>query len=406
MIQLRFGIQDQHRPGKSGRRQIMRVTIASLSIFAFVPKLTTPAKSATSQRFTLTEQGQGRISGVDFASVGETKSPELGTFLTEVSSDPLSVKFDSPSGGEITMTSRGVITMSSGDDQLFALETGTYRFKPLSLPNGVIVPDLTREVSVVVQAKITGGTGKFDAATGTMEQKGTISPEEISPDPRAVNKVRYNFTGSGTITPESGGSAQAPRVTFTDAERLQLTDSAVRLPAQSGPLTAGVYFAEMPNFRVTFRVGEGWRNNGSVNDLIGLSNGPFADPATTGLLIVENPMIFDDPFRPTGAASSRVHTGDWLRSIPGMTVGRPAGVKAGANGQATEFSYRATAGAPAVLPMFAVPHLRSFAPLGTGQRGEIQIFDSPGGSRLMVTAAGGLDPKRALDAQLIMVERR
>jgi hypothetical protein len=374
---------------------------------AVVGGLSVPATSATtSQRFTFVESGQGKVQGLDFAAAGTLTSDQIGVFNANTSSDSLSVKFDRPANGEMVMTSRGVVVQSGGADQIFGTEQGTYRFKALALPDGTMVPDLSREVAVSVAVTITGGTGRFEGATGTMTEKGTINPVQISPDPTAVNTVSYRFTGTGEISPRSGGSVSAPRVSFTDVQRNELAAQATQLPTNPGPLPAGVYKAELTHWTVTFRVGDGWRNNGAFADSIGLTNGPLSNPATTGLLILDDPAIFDDALRPTKVTVSRVDPADWLRGINGMTVGDTAPVNAGAPGRSVAFAYKAANSSANVIAMFAIRAVNSFAPLFSGQRSEMHTFDSPGGDRLVVAAAGGLDPSRALDAQLIMVERR
>ncbi len=395
--------QNQEQPSVV-RRSLASLTLAGLVV---IGALAAPATSATTpQRFTYVEAGEGKVQGLDFAAVGTLRSEQIGVLSADTSSDSLSVAFERPANGEMVMTSRGVVVLSAATDQIFATERGTYRFKALTLPDGTVLPDLSREVAVSVAMTITGGTGRFAEATGTMTATGTINPQQISPDPTAVNSVTYRFTGTGEVSPRSGGSMSPPRVSFTDAQRSELVNQAKKMPTNPGPLPAGVYTAEMTHWTVTFRVGEGWRNNGVFAESIGLTNGPLANPASTGLLILDDPAIFDDVHRPTRVSSTRVDAADWLRGIDGMTVGDTTSVYAGAPGRSVTFSYKATSPSQNVLAMFAIRAARTYAPLYSGQRAEMHTFDSPGTDRLVVTAAGGLDPRRTIDAQLIMVERR
>jgi hypothetical protein len=238
-----YGIEKSQKNAKQRtRRRVARGIAAPLLLLvASSTILVHPSSAAEKEiKFTLTDTGQGRIAGLDFAAKGTLSAGgDFGTFVSEVSSDPLSVKFGAPENGEITMTSRGVSILTSGEDRIYAVARGSYKFKLGKLPDGSPGPDVSKDVVATVKVTITGGTGRFTNATGTINQQGTISP---SPEPPTgpIANVSYNFKGEGAITPNSDGSTIPPRVSYTPAERANLAKSAKPFPSQAGPVAPGV----------------------------------------------------------------------------------------------------------------------------------------------------------------------
>jgi hypothetical protein len=101
-----------------------------------------------------------------------------------------------------------------------------------------------------------------------------------------------------------------------------------------------------------------------------------------------------------------VNPRDWLLNMAGVSVGETFPIEAGAPGQSVMFSFRAPTADTTVMFPFFVRGLNTLAPLFSGQSADLQTFDSPGGERLLISDAGGLDPRRTLDAMVVMVERR
>jgi hypothetical protein len=403
-----YGIEKSQKNAKqrTRRRVVLRIATPLLLLAASTSILVSTSVAAEKEiKFTLTDTGQGRIAGVDFAAKGTLNAGDFGTFISEVSSDSLSVKFGAPENGDITMTSRGVSILTSGADRIYAVERGSYKFKLGKLPDGSPGPDLSKDVVANVKVTITGGTGRFANATGTMTQEGTISP---SPEPPTgpIANVSYNFKGEGSIIPNSGGSSIPPRVSYTAAERATLAKAAKPFPSQSGAVAPGVYTVSFPNWLVTLNVGPGWRSNGLAADSLGMSTGALSAPGVNGLILMESPLVTNDALRPSSAAPLRANPRDWLLNLAGVSVGETIPIEAGAPGQSVLFSYKApTADATVMFPFF-VRGLNTLAPFFTGQSADLQTFDSPGGDRLIVSDAGGLDPRRTLDAMVVLVERR
>jgi hypothetical protein len=403
-----YGIEKSQKNAKQRtRRRVARGIAAPLLFLVASSTILVPPSSAAEKeiKFTLTDTGQGRIAGVDFAAKGTFNAGDFGTFISETSSDPLSVKFGAPENGDITMTSRGVSILTSGADRIYAIERGSYKFKLGKLPDGSPGPDLSKDVVANVKVTITGGTGRFANATGTMTQEGTISP---SPEPPTgpIASVSYNFKGEGTITPNSGGSTIPPRVSYTPAERTRLSAGAKPFPSQTGPVTPGLYTVTFPNWLVTLSVGPGWRSNGLSVDSLGMSTGPLSAPGVNGLILIDSPLVTNDALRPSSADQLRVNPRDWLLNMAGVSVGETFPIEAGAPGQSVMFSFRAPTADTTVMFPFFVRGLNTLAPLFSGQSADLQTFDSPGGERLLISDAGGLDPRRTLDAMVVLVERR
>lgn len=403
-----YGIEQSHTTAKqrTRRRVVLKIATPLLLLAASTSILVSPSFAADKEiKFTLTDTGQGRIAGVDFAAKGTFNAGDFGTFISEVSSDSLSVKFGAPENGDITMTSRGVSILTSGADRIYAIERGSYKFKLGKLPDGSPGPDLSKDVVANVKVTITGGTGKFANATGTMTQEGTISP---SPEPPTgpIANVSYNFKGEGSITPNSGGSSIPPRVSYTSAERSRLAAGAKPFPGQIGSVAPGIYLVSFPNWLVTLSVGPGWRSNGLSVDSLGMSTGPLSAPGVNGLILLDGPLVTNDALRPSSAELLRANPRDWLLNLAGVSAGETIPIEAGAPGRSVLFSFKApTADTPVMFPFF-VRGINALAPLFSGQSADLQTFDSPGGERLIVSDAGGLDPRRTLDAMVVLVERR
>ena len=365
------------------------------------------AQGATATALSYSYEGEGRTRGFDFAAKGTGTAAGLGAFTIDLQNDPSSTAFLPPANGRLVMTNALRVTLTAGtDDRLYGLANGTYSFALGKLPDGSPGPDLSKDTEVTTALEIVGGTGRFAGATGTLTETGTIFPAKApSADPTAESVVTFKFAATGSVVTNSGGGTTPARFTRSDATRRELVASAKPLPTTRGPLSAGVYTAEFPNWNVTIRVPEGWRNNGFTADSIGLTNGPLT-PSAVGLVVLDNPWIVDNTSAPNDAQPMTVNVRDWLRTIDGMQVDVNEPTRAGAPGTAISFAYAAPRPQAAVVPLFFLPSVQQFVPFFSGAKGRLIRFRAPGGNSLLVLMGGGTDPSSALDAQLIDVQRR
>ena len=399
-----------HPMNRSTRHRTVRRAVGSLAVavLSATAWLAIPKASADSSKvFTSTSEGFGHPRGLDFTASGLVSWKGIGKFAIELANDPNATVVEPPANGELVMNnvSSGVYT-STDEDKVFVVANGHYRFKYVTLPDGTRVPDLSQDVKLEVAGTIVGGTGRFANATGSYTEEGTISPTGPPPStPDGDVTVRFSTTGSGKIVPNSNGRLMPSRFELTDSERAALVRIAKPLPLVSEPtaLPAGVYTAELPNWRVTFRVPEGWRLNGYDSLTIGADTGSLSAPTYAGLVFLDDPNVFDDPARPQLVQELTIPAHSWLSFATGVTVGQAEPLSAGANG--SSFTMRMSTASP-LYRLFSLPSSGAFVPAIPSWTGHVAEFRSTGGHKLIVATTGTSDPRRQLDSQLVSVERR
>ena len=391
------------------RRGVVPLPLAlALAVLGATAWVAVPAASADSSRsFPSTSEGIGHTRGLDFTASGSASWKGFGEFTVELANDPNATVLEPPANGELIMhnVASGTYT-NANEDKVFVVAKGNYRFKLVTLPDGTSIPDFSKDVKLVVSGTIVGGTGRYARATGTYTEEGLIKPSGPPPtSPDADVTVRFAMTGNGEISPNSNGRLFPTRFELTDKERDELvrTASALPLVSQPTPLTGGVYTAELPNWRVTFRVPQGWTLNGFDGQTIGADNGTFTSPTYSGLVFLDDPVVFDDPALPQWLDSLTIPAHSWLSVATGVTVGQAEPVAAGEKG--SSFTMRMASSNP-LYRMFSLPSAGAFVPAFPSWTGHIAEFRSTGGHKLIVATAGMSDPRRQLDSQLISVEGR
>ena len=380
----------------------------ALAVLGATAWVAVPAASADSSRsFPSTSEGIGHTRGLDFTASGSASWKGVGEFTVELANDPNATVLEPPANGELVMhnVSSGTYT-NANEDKVFVVSKGNYRFKLVTLPDGTSVPDLSEEVKLVVSGTIVGGTGRYARATGSYTEEGLIKPSGPPPtSPDADVTVRFATTGKGELSPNSNGRLFATRFELSDKERNELVRTALPLPlaSRSTSLAAGVYTAELPNWRVTFRVPQGWKLNGFDGETIGADNGSFTSPTYSGLVFVDDPVVFDDPALPQWLQSLTIPAHSWLSVATGVTVGQVEPVAAGATG--SSFTMRMGSSNP-LYRLFFLPSSGAFVPAIPSWTGHVAEFRSTGGHKLIAATGGMSDPRRQLDSQLISVERR
>ena len=158
--------------------------------------------------------------------------------------------------------------------------------------------------------------------------------------------------------------------------------------ARAGLRAAGVYTAELPSWRVTFRVADGWRLNGYD----GPTSAPTRDASVHRRTRASCSWMIracsTTLARPQSVQALTIPAHSWLSFATGVTVGAVEPVSAGANG--SSFPMRMSTASP-LCRLFALPSSGTFVPAIPSWTGHVAQSHSTGGHELIVATAGASD---------------
>ncbi len=407
---------------------------------------TTPTPTFASQpkptNVAILLDGTGTLQGTLFQGKQSGRLTPWGKLQGTVNSDPAATRPLGVVDGKFVLSQISAQLFQVGKDQLFGRGEDRLNFEllrgpdgnPILTPEGLPIPDSSKPVAASSELVISGGTGKFAKATGTVHLDGLITATPPVPaDPNGSQNFSFRFQGSGKVTLRSTGntspvvsapvspavaSAASPSpeaIVTTSTTSATPTTTVAPGPAiaslvSRGPTEPGTYVATTKSWKVTLRLGAGWTVNGSGARAIGLSRGANTAPDFTGLLILDDPLTYLEVRNPgSPLISVPADVGAWLASIPGISVDPPRTVKPSSI-QGAEFTMRYVP-PPEGPARIALYNARDAGPVPfpygppADQTGHAVIFERPGAPRLLIGFAGGTgDPRQLFTDIVVAVE--